>query len=196
MTDVPPRPLLVLDVDETLWHGVPDAQATGGVRFLLRPHLAEFLTLVGERYDLAVWTAASDDWMHAGLAAVRQVTGVDLASRAVFLWDRTRCTWRRGEDGEYAFRKPARKFRAPWLRARYPRQRVLAVDDVASNYACGYGHLVKVTSWTGDPTDDELRALARYLVSIADEPDLGRLEKRGWRARLTRGEAEPSGSAG
>lgn len=96
MLDAPARPLLVLDLDETLWHGHPDPQAPGGVHILLRPHLAEFLSLVGQQYDLAVWTAASEDWMHAGLAAVHGATGFDLASRAVFLWDRSRCTWRRG----------------------------------------------------------------------------------------------------
>lgn len=180
--DKPPRPLLVLDLDEALWHGAVDWTSLR-VTFLLRPHLREFLEEVSVAYDLAVWTAATEDWMTAGLDTVREETGFDLAGRAFFTWHRARCTPRRGEDGEYGFVKPARKFRAPWIRARFPRGRILAVDDSPENYACGYGHLVRVSPWMGDP-DDELRVLARYLVSIAHEPDFRRLEKRGWRSRV------------
>lgn len=91
------------------------------------------------------------------------------------------------EDGEFTFRKPARKFAAAWIRARYPRARVLVVDDVAENDACGYAHLVKVRAWTADERDDELRVLAVYLTSIAHEPNVRRLEKRGWRSRTELG---------
>ncbi|WP_189011078.1 HAD family hydrolase [Deinococcus malanensis] len=177
-----PRPLLVLDLDETLWHGIADSSVPEGHRFLLRPYLQAFLERVAEHYDLAVWTAASEDWMMAGLKVLARETQFDLAGRAFFLWHRERCTWRRTEEGEYELRKPARKFRARWIRARYPSHRVLVVDDQGSNYLCGYGHLVRVSVWTGNPEDHELQALAGYLTSIAHEPDLRVLEKRHWRA--------------
>jgi RNA polymerase II subunit A small phosphatase-like protein/ubiquitin-like domain-containing CTD phosphatase 1 len=176
----PARPLLVLDLDETLWHGDDTAQ---GLSFALRPSLGEFLRQVAEHYDLAVWTSASGEWMQAGLVAVQAETGFDLAGQAFFLWDRSRCSLRRLEDGEYGWHKPARKFRAGWIRARYPRERILALDDVAENYTTGYGHLVRISAWTGQPDDRALRDAARYLVSIADEPDLRALEKRGWASR-------------
>lgn len=179
----PSRPLLVLDLDETLWYGVEPADGEV-VRVQLRPYLRHFLEQVAHDYNLAVWTAASGDWMRGGLDVLRAETGFDLASRAVFLWDRDRCSWRRGEDGDLSWRKPARKFRAGWLRARYPRGRILAVDDVPGNYACGYGHLVRVTPWTGDVSDTELQHLATYLRSIAATDDFRALEKRGWRSRL------------
>jgi RNA polymerase II subunit A small phosphatase-like protein/ubiquitin-like domain-containing CTD phosphatase 1 len=181
-----PRPLLVLDLDETLWHGIPDPAMPDELRFLLRPRLKFFLEAVDEHYDLAVWTAASEDWMRAGLQTIASEAHFDLAGRAFFLWHRDRCTWRRNELGDYELRKPARKFKARWIRARYPSQRVLAVDDQGSNYECGYGHLVRVSSWTGDREDRELEALAEYLVSIAAEPDLRRLEKRHWRSTVLR----------
>ncbi len=174
------RPLLVLDLDETLWHG----QATGaGIGFALRPCLGEFLYGVAGQYDLAVWTSASEDWMRAGLAAVRAATGFDLAGRAVFLWDRSHCSLRRLEDGDFGWHKPARKFRAGWIRSKYPRTRILALDDLASNYATGYGHLIRIEAWTGAPEDRELRRLARYLASIVHEADLRAVEKRGWASR-------------
>jgi len=175
------RPLLVLDLDEALWHGVPDECAPSGVRFLLRPHVGAFLHEVSAVFDLAVWTAATEDWMRSGLESLRKETGFDLAERAFFLWHRERCTPRRDAEGNYVYRKPARKFRAGWVRSRYPADRILVMDDQVANDACGYGHLVKVTSWTGDPDDDELARLARYLVSIAHEPNFRRLEKRAWR---------------
>lgn len=114
------RPLLVLDLDETLWHGIPDPEAVEGHRFLLRPHLGPFLEVVAEHYDLAVWTAASEDWMRLGLRTLASETHFDLAGRAFFLWHRDRCTWRRNEEGEYELTKPARKFKARWIRDPYP----------------------------------------------------------------------------
>lgn len=177
---LPTRPLLVLDLDETLWHGV---RVPGGLKLLLRPHLAEFLTAVSLAYDLAVWTAATEDWMLEGLAGLRDVTGFDLQARAFFLWHRERCTFRRDSEGQYALCKPARKLDARWIRERYPRDRILAVDDRAENYTCSYGHLVRVSEWRGESDDDELRRLAPYLLSIAAEPNLCRLEKRGWRSK-------------
>lgn len=179
----PSRPLLVLDLDETLWYGVePVGDETPDLQ--LRPHLRHFLEHVAEDFDLAVWTAASGDWMRHGLGVMHAGTGFDLAGRAVFLWDRERCSWRRTEDGDLIWRKPARKFRAGWLRARYPQGRILAVDDVPGNYACGYGHLVRVTPWTGDGSDTELLHLAAYLRSIVQAEDFRTLEKRGWRSRF------------
>lgn len=169
--------MLVLDLDETLWHGIADPTVPEGHRFLLRPYLKVFLERVAEHYDLAVWTAASEDWTTAGLKTIALETSFDLAARAFFLWHRERCTWRRTELGEYELRKPARKVKARWIRARCPSHRVLAVDDQVSNYLCGYGHPVRVSDWTGDPNDHELQALATYLASIAGEPDLRQLEK-------------------
>ncbi|GAA4005614.1 hypothetical protein GCM10022631_16050 [Deinococcus rubellus] len=176
----PVRPLLVLDLDETLWHGV---RVPGGLKLSLRPHLAEFLTAVSTAYDLAIWTAATEDWMLEGLAGVQAATGFDLRERAFFLWHRERCTFRRDAEGQFAFFKPARKFKARWIRGRYPPERILVVDDRAENYACSYGHLVRVSEWCGEEGDDELQRLAPYLLSIAAEPNLRTLEKRGWRLK-------------
>lgn len=173
------RSLLILDLDETLWHGTLSA---GRVSFALRPHLREFLEQVSETYDLAVWSSATADWIEEGFNVVKRKTGFDLPARCFFVWDRSRCTLKRTEDGDYEWRKPARKLRTGWIRSLYPRERILAADDTPRKWACGYGHLVRVSEWTGDAQDDELLKLAAYLVSIADEPDLLRLEKRGWRS--------------
>lgn len=77
----PARPPLVLDLDETLWHG---EELPAGASFTLRPHLGEFLGKVGEHYDLAVWTSATEAWMRAGLSIVHEETGFDLTARAFF----------------------------------------------------------------------------------------------------------------
>ena len=174
-----PRPLLVLDLDETLWHAT---RVPGGLDLRLRPYLAEFLEAVSTAYDLAIWTAATEDWMLEGLAQLQSATGFDLQARAAFLWHRERCTLRRDAEGQFGFCKPARKFRARWIRQRYPPDRILALDDRAQNYACGYGHLVNVSDWQGDTDDDELRRLIPYLLNLAGEPNLRRVEKRGWRS--------------
>ncbi len=171
------QPLLVLDLDETLWYGI---KTPAGGDFQLRPYLAEFLAKAAKFYDFAIWTAASEDWMQAGLAVVAQETGIDLAGQSFFLWSQSRCTWRRTEDGEYDWRKPARKFKAGWIAKRYPKQRILVLDDRPENYAQGYGHLLKISSYTSQAADDELLILVTYLVSIAQQANLTAIEKRGW----------------
>ena len=117
-----------------------------------------------------------------GFEVVRQETGFDLPSHCLFVWDRSRCTLKLTEDGDYEWRKPSRKLRAGWIRAKYPRERILAVDDTPAKWACGYGHLVRVREWTGDEQDNELRLLAAYLLRIAAEPDFMTMEKRGWKS--------------
>ncbi|RJF73272.1 hypothetical protein D3875_18660 [Deinococcus cavernae] len=76
------RPLVVLDLDETLWHAHEHESC---VTFQLRPYLREFLETVAAHYDLAVWTSATEHWMLAGLDAIFASTSFDLHKEAFSL---------------------------------------------------------------------------------------------------------------
>ena len=66
----PAKPLLILDLDETLVHtveidkpqpvGITPDYVVGSCRHQVyrRPFLDQFLTIVGQYYDLAVWSSA------------------------------------------------------------------------------------------------------------------------------------------
>jgi hypothetical protein len=58
-------------------------------------------------------------------------------------------------------------------RAGHRLERVLVVDDTL-------GNAVYVPPFLGDPADEVLPRLARYLVSLRDVPDVRAVEKPGW----------------
>lgn len=166
-----PKPLLILDLDETLWHG---QRTLGGVQYHMRPHLQTFLNDVSCQYDLGVWTAAQANWMHGGLNALKEHTGFDLLRRAVFTWDRAQCLMVRTPDGTYKWRKQARKFTQLHLTRTYPLQRILVLDDKDANWVSAPQHHLAIPPWAGDPDDQELLRIGLHLNSIAHHPNLTR----------------------
>lgn len=64
-------------------------------------------------------------------------------------------------------------------------RRTLIVDDSPEKVRRHYGNAVYVRPWTGDPADDELPRLLRYLHTLADVADVRRIEKRRWRTGLS-----------
>lgn len=178
-----PKPLLILDLDETLWHG---QRTLGSVQYRMRPHLQTFLNDMSRHYDLGVWTAAKAEWMHGGLDALKEHTGFDLLQRAVFTWDRAQCLMIRTPDGAYKWRKQAQQFRQLNLTRTYPLQRILVLDDKAANWASAPEHHLSIPAWTGDPDDHELLRIGLHLRGIAHHQNLTR-HTRTWE----RGKARP-----
>ena len=173
------RPLLILDLDETLIHAseVPLDQTPDFViaPYMLyrRPGVAVFLERMARHYELAVWTSSSP-------AYARRVTDqlFDDPERLAFVWASDRCTPRRDlESDTWCQSKPLHKVG----RRGYDLRRVLVVDDSPEKHTRNYGNLVRVRPFEGDPADDELPLLASYLEQLAREPDFRRIEKRWWR---------------
>ena len=140
----------------------------------LRPHLNEFLLACSEAFQLAVWSSSSADYLHAVL---EQAIPPDTALK--FVWSRQRCVqrfdpeWRR----QY-FVKDLKKVK----RQGYDLSRVLIVDDTPRKVERNYGNAVYVRAFVGDPDDNELPQLARYLRTLSELDDVRSVEKRGWRA--------------
>lgn len=176
------KPLLILDLDETLVHAreVPLDRAPDFVvapySLYLRPGVRAFLDHASRHYVLAVWTSSSPLYARA-VIEILFGGGESLA----FVWASDRCTLRRDvELDTWCQSKPLRKVR----RRGYDLRRVLVVDDSPEKHARNYGNLIAVHPFEGDPSDDELPHLSRYLERLAHEPDVRRIEKRGWRRRL------------
>jgi RNA polymerase II subunit A small phosphatase-like protein len=89
------KPLLILDLDETLIHGSlhelgrPADMHVGPYHVYFRAGLLEFLARASARYRLAVWSSASS-------AYVEQISKRILADlpEPEFVWSRERCTRR------------------------------------------------------------------------------------------------------
>lgn len=173
------RTLLVLDLDETLLYATterlaaPEAFKVGPYYAHLRPHLQSFIEFCLDRFNVAVWTSSSADY---ATAVTTQIFGS--LERLEFVWSRSRCTSRYdGDAHEQYWVKDLKKVR----RLGYALERVIIVDDTAQKHERNYGNLVRVRPFEGQPDDDELFHLARYLESLADVDDVRIVEKRGWR---------------
>jgi carboxy-terminal domain RNA polymerase II polypeptide A small phosphatase len=179
--ELPPA-LLILDLDETLIHSseqelerVADFRV-GSYFTYKRPHLEAFLEVCFEHFEVAVWTASTEDY------ASEIVTKIFGTRALKFFWSRERCTLRYFEDiGDRVYTKPLTKVR----KLGFDLSRVIAVDDKAENFYDAYSNLVQVKRFLGDSSDTELQKLAQYLPLLAKESNVRKLEKRRWRNALT-----------
>lgn len=121
------RPLLVLDLDETLIHASPERLGReedfriGPYFVYTRPHLTAFLQQVAIGYDLAIWSSASIDYVNA----IARSLAHDVAPWQ-FVWARDRCVQRfHAETRETYFLKDLKKVK----RRGYPLNQILIVDD-------------------------------------------------------------------
>jgi TFIIF-interacting CTD phosphatase-like protein len=171
--------LLILDLDETLIFATEapldrPADFTAARYFVYRrPGVEAFLADCLAHFTVAVWTAS-------GAIYARQVVAGLLGDRAgelAFLWSSRRCTQRYDPDHQaLVTRKPLRKVR----RLGYSLDAVLIVDNTPETFAGNYGNAIRIWDFTGDPADDALPRLSRYLHTLGPVPDVRRIEKRGW----------------
>ena len=183
MRDEANRTLLVLDLDETLIHGTetPLDRPADLVfdRFFIykRPHVGEFLSSIFGDFDVAIWSSASSDYVEAVAEAL-----VPAGLSFTFVWSSRKCTYHYdGKFQDYYWIKRLKKVKQAFG---FPMSHILIVDDQPSKCHQNYGNAVYVRPFEGDPEDDELRWLARYLKTLADVPDVRPLEKRGWRSKM------------
>ena len=181
MDNKSPKPLLILDLDETLIFGAErplqrNADFRVGPFYIYkRPYVDQFLTSVSQVYDLAVWSSASEDYV-TGIAHHPALNFVQWR----FVWARARCIARLNpETFETDFIKDLRKVK----RLGFDLNRTLIVDDTPSKVCRNYGNAIYVSPFVGDEEDTDLSVLDRYLHSLHALPDFRKLEKRGWRTR-------------
>lgn len=167
------RKLLILDLDETLIHGSPGANEAdflaAGIPVFIRPGAHAFIDQMATFFDFAVWTSASSDY-------AADIVGKLFPHPPRFVWCRERCVLRFNPDTlEIDFVKDLKKLR----RLGWDLTQVLVVDDSPEKLARNYGNLVRVPPFTGG-LDDILEPLAAFLIALSKEPDVRRIEKRGW----------------
>ena len=174
-----PHPLLILDLDETLIHGVKEPLAdtpdfrVGPYFIYKRPGVHPFLSLCQEHFELAVWTSASADY--AEEVVTQLFPTLETLS---FIWSSERCTMRfHHQLGTYVWIKNLTNV----TRQGYALEQVLFVDDSPLVHMLNYGNLVPVQPFRGDPRDQELSLLGPYLLKLKQKENFRRIEKRFWR---------------
>ena len=175
------RPLLILDLDETLIFGTTwelDYRCDFEVGLFYvyeRPMLHPFLDAVSDVYDLAVWSSGSCDYVQE----IADVIGSEHEFDWKFVWSRSRCVVGKNlETQESFFIKDLKKTK----RFGYPLERTLIVDDTPTKCIRNYGNAIYPSCFEGDWRDRELEPLAAYLLGISDKPNFRSFEKRSWKS--------------
>ena len=169
----PMRKLLILDLDETLIHGCPGASGAdfeaAGIPVFMRPGVCVFLEQMAKAFELAVWTSATSDY-------ASEIVSTLFPCTPKILWCRERCVpWFNPEKRDTEYVKDLKKLK----RQGFDLAHVIVVDDSPGKLARNYGNLVRMPPFTGG-VDDFLAQLASFLMELANEPDVRRIEKRGW----------------
>ncbi len=187
------RPLLILDLDETLVHATT-TQIRGDFDFQVyqyfvyqRPGLTDFLTHCDKYFDLAVWSSASDDYVQAVVKKIFP-THLNLA----FVWGRSRCTRFRlpevDEQGflslDYASKYEFAKRLKKAARRGFDLKKMLIVDDTPEKVSQHYGNAIYIKPYLGEDDDRELLHLATYLLSLREVENVRTIEKRHWRSEV------------
>lgn len=182
-----PKPLLILDLDETLIYSTPEMDGGAfdfripGYHVLKRPGLDAFLQLAAGHYQLAVWSAATGDYV-AEIVWALFPPEIPLA----FVWGRERTPLRNIHDKEtgetQGFPNPVFVKRLKKVKKLgFSLDRTLIVDDKPAGLQENFGNAIIIPEFRGEPDDYELRRLGIYLVKIKDTANFRKLEKRNWR---------------
>ncbi len=173
------KKLLIFDLDETLFFA-DESRLAGTEDFIvgqyyvyLRPFAQELLSFCLLHFDLAVWTASTENY-------ATEMTARLFPNPAAlkFIWGRSRCTYRYdAERQEQYWVKDLKKLR----RHGYDLANVIAIDDTARNWERSYGNVIAVKRFVGEPDGDELRLLISYLDQLRQVEDVRTIEKRHWR---------------
>ncbi|AFZ24475.1 TFIIF-interacting CTD phosphatase [Cylindrospermum stagnale PCC 7417] len=182
--------LLILDLDETLIHAT-EQKLEEEPDFIVfdyfvykRPFLDEFIEECGQRFDLAVWSSAAEDYVQE---IVKQIFPASINLK--FVWSRNRCTpkillqldefynYNLDVNSYYHYTKQLKKV----SKKGFDLKQVLIVDDTPSKVVNSYGNAIYIKEYKGESSDKELKFLAKYLLVLKDVENVRTIEKRGWR---------------
>lgn len=174
--------LLVLDLDETLLFASEEGgdrppDFTGeGFSFYKRPHVQTFLTTCTDWFTVGVWTSATEEYARL---VVEHLFADQV--KPLFVWSREKCT--RGYDLELQkdhWLKDIRKLKC----FGFPKERIIIVEDTPINLSRSHGNGIIVREYRGEPEDDELKFLLRYLEHLGSVENVRAVDKRAWRRRI------------
>ncbi|KAK1925545.1 HAD-like domain-containing protein [Papiliotrema laurentii] len=194
-----PRPgkkLLVLDLDYTIVDTKPLIAGSLPPSECARPGLHEFLELVYQHYDIAIWSQTHWRWLEMKLVELGMLGGMR-NYKLCFIADRTSMfpvfTERNGQPYQHEV-KPLAYF---W--AKFPHwsaKNTIHIDDLSRNFALnpGEGLRIRAFNTAGTATgwqDRELAKLGVYLWNLATMPegDFTKVDHGQWRKSPLRRQA-------
>lgn len=170
--------LLILDLDETLIHATENKLATKedfqfDKYFVYeRPYLRQFLIDISAHFKLGIWSTGDDAYVNEIVQHIKP-DGVDL----VMVWGRSKCSLKR----DYTFDNYYYEKRLSKLKKKgFSLEQIIIVDDTPEKSGNNYGNAVYIKEYLGDTSDEELKYLYHYLLTLKDVENVRTIEKRGW----------------
>ncbi|GEM45992.1 HAD family hydrolase [Deinococcus cellulosilyticus] len=169
------RPLIILDLDETLIHSTVSRSRVPNPDFLIddlrvkiRPHTLDILKVCFDHFDVGVWTSSAWDYAEAVLKAVFPKK---YSEQIKFLWSREHCIREFDEVlKEHLWAKHLGRIEQE---VGYLQERVWLIDDSPEKFRGTPGKIIRVKPFFGDEDDIELLELAGYLgrLGMAPQPE-------------------------
>ncbi|MBD8089381.1 HAD family hydrolase [Pseudomonas fluorescens] len=170
------KKLLVLDLDECLLYAekrpfenwqylVKDLYVT------IRPGVEAMLDAVAPHYDFIVWSNTDPAYVYAKLDAFWPQRHPILD-----VYSSLQCKLK--VEGGYGlpFYKDLKKIIKH--HPQYQLAQIIALDDKPAVYKDFYGNFLLAHEFKGDLNDRHLERVTKFLVHIADEPNVRKIEKR------------------
>ena len=171
--------LLILDLDETLIHATEKELAFSADfqfdKYFVhkRPHLDQFLIDISKHFTIGIWSSADDIYV-AEIVKNIKPDNVDFE----IIWGRSRCSLKRDYDlDNYYFEKRLDKLKKKGFKL----EQIIIVDDSPEKSRNNYGNAVYINEFSGNETDEELKYLHDYLLTLKKVDNIRTIEKRGWR---------------
>lgn len=163
------RPLIILDLDETLIHSTvsrsrvphPDF-VIDGLHVKIRPHALDLLKVCFDHFDVGVWTSSAWDYAQV---VVKGVFPKAYAERLKFVWAREHCI--REFDEVLKEELWAKHLSRVEQEIGYGQDWVYLIDDSPEKFRGTPGKIIRVKPFFGDEGDIELLELAGYLARVA-----------------------------
>jgi len=171
--------LLILDLDETLIHATENELGISADfqfdKYFVhkRPHLEKFLVDISKHFAIGIWSSADDIYVTEIVKNIKP-DNIDLE----IVWGRSRCSLKRDYNlDNYYFEKRLDKLKKKGFRL----EQIVIVDDSPEKARNNYGNAIYIKEFLGDTTDEELKHLYDYLLTLKPVENIRTIEKRGWR---------------
>lgn len=181
--------LLVLDLDECLLKASdkPFEHYQIKVKDLyvaIRPGVEEMLDAVSPFYDFMIWSNTAPSYVYAKLEAFWP-TRHDI----VDVYSALQCRKRIENSYAVPFYKDLKRIVKD--HPQYPLTRIVALDDRPEVYKDYYGNFLLAHPYHGDPQDRYLARVARFLIELAEHPNVRKIEKRWFKLDQAKWGLEP-----
>lgn len=181
--------LLIFDLDETLIHATKNKLdrdsdfKIGDYHVYKRPHLDSFIKKCAEKYRIAIWSSAEDEYVKE---TVKQL--IPIGYKLEFIWTRVNCSIKvvkkpllEGMDyggfyKEHQWIKPLRRIKQKGIGIKS----MLVIDNSPYKVVESQENALIIKSFEGDQNDNELEQLFQFLKNFDQVPDVRKVNKESW----------------